>query len=190
MIASGSADGTLRVWDAVSSAKVLEMHGWHEASISSVVFSPGGHRMVSGSWDNTIRIWDITTGAEVCPLLRGHTMGVTSLFFSLDACRIVSQSKCENLSWDAATGRQLHSVEQSDNRILGSLYITHDGWIVDSATYRTLGRLPDMVADPIYVAHGRSLAVGTCSGRVFILRFPPALLMGPDTRTVEGKIRK
>jgi WD40 repeat protein len=184
MLASGSHDGTLRVWDAMSGANVLEVRG-RKRGISSVVFSPDGRRIVSGLSDGTVQVRDVTTGVKVFPTLRGHQMPVRSVFFSLDASRIISQSKYESLSWDAADGSRIYSTEQPDRCLSGSMYVTHDGWIVDSATDKILAKFPTMVANPIYAVHERTLAVGTHSGRVFQIHFPPALLTSPNTRHVE-----
>ncbi|MEL7315527.1 MAG: hypothetical protein AAFN08_11280, partial [Cyanobacteria bacterium J06559_3] len=65
-IASGSNDGTLRLWNAQTGkplegrrAAVLEGNG---AVVYSVSFSPDGQRIVSGSIDGTLRLWDAQTG--------------------------------------------------------------------------------------------------------------------------------
>jgi len=188
MIASGSADATICVWDAVSGVEVLEIRG-HDGGISSVVFSPDGHRIVSGSWDRTVRVWDMGTGAQVFSELSRHSTGVTSIFFSPDASHIISLSKYGSLCWDTLTGLRTYSTEQSDHCLSGSMHLTHDGWVVDSATNRTISKLSTTLREANYAVHDKSLAVGTHGGRVFILRFPPALLMTPDTRSVEGKTR-
>jgi len=89
---------------------------------------------------------------------------------------MATQSIYESMSWDAETGRRLHSLEQSDHRLSGSMHITHEGWIVYSVTSRTLGKLPTMLAGAKYAARERSLALRTNSGHVFVLCIPPALL--------------
>ena len=64
MIASGSFDGTVRLWDAASGdeLRVLKSHG---SGVTSVAFSPDGRTIASGSGDNTARLWDIATGREL-----------------------------------------------------------------------------------------------------------------------------
>lgn len=37
----------------------------HVDAVTSVAFSPDGHRVLSGSRDNTVRLWDVATGALV-----------------------------------------------------------------------------------------------------------------------------
>jgi WD40 repeat protein len=47
-IASGSADNTVRVWDADGGQELLCLQG-HEAEVTSVACSPDSRRVVSGS---------------------------------------------------------------------------------------------------------------------------------------------
>ena len=56
-IVSGSADKTVKVWDAATGQETLTLKG-HTAGVSSVAFSPDGRRIVSGSDDKTLKVWD------------------------------------------------------------------------------------------------------------------------------------
>ena len=53
-IASGSADSTSQLWDAVKKTQIGTLVG-HKDAVISVAFSPDGTRIASGSQDNTIR---------------------------------------------------------------------------------------------------------------------------------------
>jgi hypothetical protein len=66
-LASGSQDGTVRVWDAASGQEVLTLRG-HADRVMSVAFSPEGRRLASGSMDRTVRLWDVASGQEVLVL--------------------------------------------------------------------------------------------------------------------------
>ena len=57
-IASGSADKTVRVWDADSGRELNCLRG-HEHGVLSVSFSSDDKRIASGSDDKTVRIWDV-----------------------------------------------------------------------------------------------------------------------------------
>ena len=70
-LASGSADGTVRLWDALTGAHVRTLEG-HTSGVRGVAFSPDGRTLASGSRDGTVRLWDALTGAHV-RTLEGHT---------------------------------------------------------------------------------------------------------------------
>ncbi|KIM21759.1 hypothetical protein M408DRAFT_300944 [Serendipita vermifera MAFF 305830] len=61
LIVSGSYDGTVRVWDAVTGKVVSNLFERNIVEINSVSFSPNERHIISGSNDNTIRVWDAET---------------------------------------------------------------------------------------------------------------------------------
>ncbi len=64
-LASGSADGTVRVWDADTGQQIGAPLTGHTDVVRRVAFSPDGHRLASGSADTTIRLWPATTSPEM-----------------------------------------------------------------------------------------------------------------------------
>ena len=56
IIASGSEDGTIKIWDGKTGQQIGNLVG-HLKYINSVTFSRDGKSLASGSSDNTIRIW-------------------------------------------------------------------------------------------------------------------------------------
>ena len=70
-IASGSYDGTVKVWDASTGQETSDPARAH-GSVGSVAFSPDGKRIASGSHDGTVKVWDASTGQETLTL-QGHT---------------------------------------------------------------------------------------------------------------------
>ena len=61
LIASGSSDNTVRIWDAQSGQLLHTLEG-HGAFVNGASWSNDGQRIASGSSDNTVRIWDVATG--------------------------------------------------------------------------------------------------------------------------------
>ena len=61
-LASGSADDTVRLWDADTGQPIGPPLTGHTDTVWGVAFSPDGHRLASGSDDHTVRLWNADTG--------------------------------------------------------------------------------------------------------------------------------
>ena len=124
-IASGSADNTVRLWDAQSGAE-LAVFRRHLGGVQSVAFSPGGDRIASGAGDCTVRVWDADTGAELARLAR-HQSDVRSVAFSPGGDRILSGSWHGTVRvWDAQSGAEL-VILRGHEKAVESVAFSPDG---------------------------------------------------------------
>ncbi len=55
-LASGSADKTVKLWDALTRRELATLNGHHNI-VTSVAFSPDGKALASGSADKTVKLW-------------------------------------------------------------------------------------------------------------------------------------
>ena len=89
VLASGSSDGTVRVWDTRTGVTRQVLSG-HEGWVNSVAFDPMGQVLASGSSDGTVRVWDTRTGVTR-QVLTGHRGGgVTSIGWEPEPVGLVS----------------------------------------------------------------------------------------------------
>ncbi|EXA31288.1 hypothetical protein FOVG_17412 [Fusarium oxysporum f. sp. pisi HDV247] len=123
-LASGSSDGTVKIWDTMTGECLRTLEG-HYMSVRSVTLSGDATRVASASSDNTVKIWDAATG-ECLRTLEGHTRAVSSVAYSDDAFRVASASWDKTVKiWDVATGRCLRTLEVG--RVLYNVSFSNTG---------------------------------------------------------------
>jgi WD40 repeat protein len=89
-IASGSADKTVKLWNASTYKNITTLTG-HSNYVNSVAFSRDGKMIASASVDKTVKLWSASTGNEITTLT-GHSDRVFSVAFSPDGKTIASAS--------------------------------------------------------------------------------------------------
>ncbi len=96
LLASGSADGTLRTWKVADGTPVTTIS--HGTPVSAIAFSPEGATLASGGEDKTVKLWTAATGAATrsFPPLEGRVGGIA---FSPDNRRLAATDGGNTRSW-------------------------------------------------------------------------------------------
>ena len=132
-IVAGSADKTIRMWDAVSGNSIGEPLRGHNKQVTSVAFSPDGTRIVSGSADNTIQLWDAATGQPIGAPLRSDN-AVTSVAFNRDSTKLASGSTDGTVRiWDAVQRKQIAEL-RGHTRMVSGVAFSPDGTLIASGS--------------------------------------------------------
>ena len=111
LLASGSDDRMVRIWD-VSSGQYLDLPG-HTDVVRSVAFSPDGRILASGSGsdERTVRLWDVHTG-QCLNTLRGHSNGIWTVAFNPQGDILATGSDDLTVKlWDVRTGQCLNTLQ-------------------------------------------------------------------------------
>ena len=80
LLASGSYDKMVKLWDAATGQEVKNLQD-HIDAVFAVAFSPDGKHLASGSQDRSVKIWDIASGQRLYTL-GDATDGLTSIAYS------------------------------------------------------------------------------------------------------------
>jgi len=103
-VASGSNDGTVRVWNDTTGKPVSPPLSGDRNSVRSVAYSHNGRWIAAGGTDSTLRLWDTGNYQQVGSPLAGHQASVQSVTFSPDDKWILSGSKDGTMRlWPAPT---------------------------------------------------------------------------------------
>jgi WD40 repeat protein len=168
---SGSADKTLRLWDATT-GELLQTLAGHADQVLSVAFSPDGEHVLSGSRDRTLKLWDASSG-RLLRTFEGHADQVSAVAFSPDGTHVLSGSGDSFLGkdntvglWDAESGELLFSLVGHRGQVT-SVAFSPDGRQGVSSSWDNTLRVWDLDAGQLrhtLVGHAASAVVFLSSG--------------------------
>ena len=129
LLASGSANGTIKVWNVNTREETASLDG-HTEQVLALDFSPDGTLLASGSRDSTVKLWDVTTWTNT-DTLEGHTDGIVLLDF-LPGGKLATKSWRDGTVrlWDVQT-RSQNSTINTD--AVGTVALSPDGTTLASS---------------------------------------------------------
>ena len=134
LLASGSDDGTVRIWDTRTGQEAATALSIADGRVKSVAFAPDGQHIVVGGEGNAIYVWNVTTGCAALPPLRGHSNAIQSVAFSPNGRLIASASEDKTTRlWSAETGREI-SVMHGHTDQIRAIAFSPDGQLLASAS--------------------------------------------------------
>lgn len=87
-LATGSADGTVRIWNLQNTNLVYELKG-HSKEVNAVSYSPNGRTLASGGADGVIVLWGTGNGSKIISK-KGHKGWIRDVDFSSDGSFLAS----------------------------------------------------------------------------------------------------
>ena len=172
VVATGSVDGTTKLWDAATGRELRSLTG-HSAQVDSVSFSPDGRTLATGSRDGTARLWDATTGRER-HVLTGHSGEVRSVAFGPEGRVVATGAEDGTVRlWSVATGQTTGAWEAHSDGVAG-VALSPDGRTIATTGDNELStRLWDAASGRMLrVLHGHSerlYGAFSADGRTIVL---------------------
>ncbi len=200
ILASGSWDSTVRLWDVQKQEQVGKLQ--HANWVSSIAFSPDGKLIASGSGDKTLRLWDVQKQEQVGKL-EGHTAALMTVAFSRDGSMIASGSADQTVRlWDVREQKPLGEL-RGHTAQLTCVAFSHDGKLLASGSYwpdgvvrlwdvqgqKQVGVLQHMNNDVNCVTFspdGKLLASGDYSGKVRLWEIATEKLLATLSRHTDA----
>ena len=140
-IISGSLDGTVQLWDAVTGTflKTFALAG-HYGSVALIAVSFDDSMIVSSSANGVkdiMRVWDMVTGA-LLQILESHSV-ILSLACSTTKHRVVSSSDSKVIQiWDILDGIILRRLYRHTSKVASIAFSINGEWIVSSGHNHTV----------------------------------------------------
>ena len=145
VVATAGTDGFVRLWDAHTGQRLLELHP--PAGLTSVALDPTG-RLVAAGAGREIAVYDARTG-ERRALLSENTDTVTGLAFSRDGSQLASSSR-DHLAriWDAKTLGLVKVLRRHASSVSGVAFSSDGRWLATAGATKA----------GVWAAHATDLA--------------------------------
>ncbi|XP_060809318.1 U4/U6 small nuclear ribonucleoprotein Prp4 [Amyelois transitella] len=110
-MASCAYDGSVHLWNFVSSSPIQSLPGHGPSRVSRVEFHPSGRFLATAVYDNSWRLWDLHTATEVLHQ-EGHAKPVYCVAFQGDGSLAATGGlDAFGRVWDIRTGRCVMFLE-------------------------------------------------------------------------------
>jgi WD40 repeat protein/serine/threonine protein kinase len=161
LLASGSQDGTVTIWDAITWRSIQSWVAHQNHHVRSVHFSPDSQCLATAGWDGTARVWDVRTGRALFTLQGRSNRHFNRVVFSSDGRLLASDGADHDVElWDARTG-ELRSKLQGHPVSVTGLAFSPDGRLASAGSQAIAVNLGDQ-------ALGRLVSVGSRAQAVSI----------------------
>jgi WD40 repeat protein len=139
---SGSADGTVRLWD-LATGKELHRFAGHGGAVDGVSFSPDGRRALSGcTRDGTMRLWEVKSGRELRRFVDRQLAHAVA--FSPDGRHALSLDDRMIRLWDLDSGKEVRQFQGHTHYVASAVFSSDGRRILSGAGWDSRVRLWDV----------------------------------------------
>ncbi|MGL5096914.1 MAG: WD40 repeat domain-containing protein, partial [Planctomycetia bacterium] len=185
LVATASADNTVKVWDWPKATAVKNLAG-HKLQVYGVAFSPDGAQLASCSADKTILLWDVASGNQI-KAFSGAEDFLYHVAFSLDGKQIVGAGIDKTVRfWDVAGGTVVKTLTGSTEELYGlalsptnrrAATCGYGGtllvWDIDGGKSLFDKKFSVGAYDVAFHPNGALLAVAHADKKIYLIDVPP-----------------
>lgn len=132
IIASGSEDTTIRIWDSETGSYEKTLKG-HTGSITGLAFDSKGLFLASCSQDMSAKLWDMNTNTCV-KTLKGHDHTISCISFFSNNERLITCSRDQTIKlWEVGTGYCVRTLANGHSDWIKTFSISLDNAYLASA---------------------------------------------------------
>jgi WD40 repeat protein len=168
-LATASADGSVRVWDASTRQQIGDPLGTNSGGPSTVAWSPDGTHIAIGGSDGTLSIVDSVSHRPVGEPVTTDLGAVASIAWSPDATRIATAGENGAAIWNAVSGelatRILGGPETASPAFLSIAWSPNGTRLAMGGEDGTVWLSDTNTGQPLIVLPGHSAAVRSVAWR-------------------------
>jgi len=185
MLASASADTTVRIWDMRTGEEMTTPLLSDNGAVNSVAFAPDGESVASGTEHGVVCVWSLMSGTVAPQKLQGHSAAIFCVLYSQSGSHLASSSADKTVRlWSARTNQHL-AVLRGHTAAVHTLTFAPDGLTLasgsedqtiqlwDIATRKLLSQTPyrhdSAIHDICFFPDGQKIAAG-CGNDVILCK--------------------
>ena len=128
LLASASADGTVKVWN-VETGELDHRLPRGGPALAALAASPDGRRLAVARADNSILLWDVNEKKK-SGALKGHTKSINQLAFSPEGRWLASAGQDGRLIlWDMESGEARYTFRGYVNEVMATAFSPSGRWV-------------------------------------------------------------
>jgi WD domain, G-beta repeat len=132
LLASGSSDGKIKLWNLETGTLVRSLTG-HQGAVQALAISPDGRQLISASQDAKLGIWDLEQG-QLIAMVSAHTEAITSLAMNWERNLLITGSLDRTAKiWDLQT-RESVATLTGHQAAVNSVAIGRSGELLATAS--------------------------------------------------------